>query len=637
MTNPSGRSGGLRPAGPPGRARRRLVIVAALTGGLLVAAWAGAWALVGPGVPAGTVVAGVRIGGLSPQQATELVAQRLAPHARAPIVLTAAGQPVRIDPQEAGLRLDAASTVAQAGGRGLDPVMLARAVRLTVSGRELEPVARVDEQALAEAARVAARRLSRPAVPGGVDFEVVEDRAVAVPHAPRPGARVLPATVRDRLLAGYLRRTRIQVPAVRTPAAVGAAEVARAHRQVAAPAVAAPIRLDTRDGSVPVPAPTLAAALTMRPEGHRLALHVDARALRAALAGRLQRPARDAAIRFVDGRPRVVPARRGYRPEDAALTRAVRAALASPTRTATLPLVRVEPRRTTLQVRRLGVVEEVSSFTTYFPYAPYRNINIGRAAELVDGTLLAPGDTFSLNRVVGERTRANGFTEGFIIRNGRFELDLGGGVSQLATTTYNAAFFAGLRDVEHHPHSLYISRYPVGREATVAWPTLDLRFTNDTPYGVAIHAVVQPGSPARAGVVTVSMWSTRNREVATTTSPRYRYRAYPTVHDPGPTCSPEGGVGGFDVDVTRVVSAAGRVLHREVDHVRYQPTPRVVCGPVPTPSVRPTPAGGATPPTTGPATGPTPPPTTGPTRLPTTVPISNSTYGASRPASPPAR
>jgi vancomycin resistance protein YoaR len=94
----------------------------------------------------------------------------------------------------------------------------------------------------------------------------------------------------------------------------------------------------------------------------------------------------------------------------------------------------------------------VSRFTTDFPHSPYRNTNLGRAAELIDGTILEPGETFSLNDTVGERTAANGFTKGIIISNGVFKEDFGGGVSQVATTTFNAAFFAGLEDVEHKPH-----------------------------------------------------------------------------------------------------------------------------------------------------------------------------------------
>ena len=130
-----------------------------------------------------------------------------------------------------------------------------------------------------------------------------------------------------------------------------------------------------------------------------------------------------------------------------------------------------EPDLTTAEAEALGIVEPISEFTTNYPIAQYRLINIGRAAELINGTLVLPGETFSLNGTVGERTAENGFVKGFIIDGGQFREDFGGGVSQVATTTFNAVFFAGLEDVEHKPHSFYISRYPAGREATVAWPT----------------------------------------------------------------------------------------------------------------------------------------------------------------------
>ena len=96
-----------------------------------------------------------------------------------------------------------------------------------------------------------------------------------------------------------------------------------------------------------------------------------------------------------------------------------------------------KPDFTTKEARALRVRERVSTFTTYFPYAEYRNVNIGRAAEIIDGTLLKPGETFSLNDTVGERTEANGFTKGYVINDGILVQDLGGGVSQMATTLFN--------------------------------------------------------------------------------------------------------------------------------------------------------------------------------------------------------
>ena len=200
----------------------------------------------------------------------------------------------------------------------------------------------------------------------------------------------------------------------------------------------------------------------------------------------------DAEIRLLAGKPRVIPAKPGVSFEQSEVDAAFLDLVVRPEgeRVMEVPAAVVEPEFTTEDAEALGIKKEVSVFTTYFPYAEYRNINIGRAAELVDGTIVAPGETFSLNGTVGERTAENGFTTGFVISNGIFKEDLGGGVSQMATTTFNAAFFAGMTDVEHKTHSFYIDRYPVGREATVAWPTVDLAVPQR-------HAVRR--APARQG------------------------------------------------------------------------------------------------------------------------------------------
>ncbi len=239
------------------------------------------------------------------------------------------------------------------------------------------------------------------------------------------------------------------------------------------------------------------------------------------------------------------------------------------------------PSSRTADAKDLGITEQVSTFTTHYPYAEYRNTNIGRAAEIVDGTVLKPDDLFSLNDVVGERTRENGFTEGFIISDGIFKEDLGGGVSQMATTTFNAAFFAGLEDVEHKPHSLYIDRYPVGREATVAWGSVDLRFRNDTPYGVLISSKVTPATPSSEGVVTVSMYSTKHWDIESTTSDRYNFRSPATRTLSTADCYPNTGYDGFDVDVTRTFRHVDQdeVVRTERMHTSYLASDTVICKP----------------------------------------------------------
>jgi vancomycin resistance protein YoaR len=235
----------------------------------------------------------------------------------------------------------------------------------------------------------------------------------------------------------------------------------------------------------------------------------------------------------------------------------------------------------TADAKALEIKEQVSSFTTYFPYADYRNTNIGRAMELINGTVLKPGETFSLNDTVGERTPENGFVKGFIIEDGIFKEDYGGGVSQSATTTFNAAFFAGLEDVEHKPHSFYIDRYPVGREATVAWPTVDLKFTNDTPYGVLIQAGITPSSPSAQGVATVTMWSTKYWEITTSESARYNVTEPETRVLRTEDCYPNTGYGGFDIDVTRHFHLPSDPTQDrdEVMHTTYTPSDTVICQP----------------------------------------------------------
>lgn len=149
------------------------------------------------------------------------------------------------------------------------------------------------------------------------------------------------------------------------------------------------------------------------------------------------------------------------------------------------PLRRTRPEHDTEWAEKLGIVEMVSSFTTHHPCCAERVKNIHTAAQFMDGTVVEPGEEFSLNDVVGPRTPERGFVAAPVFY-GEFTEDFGGGVSQIATTTYNAAFWGGYEIVAHKPHSIYFSRYPMGREATVNYPALDLKFRNDSKHGVLV-------------------------------------------------------------------------------------------------------------------------------------------------------
>jgi len=156
---------------------------------------------------------------------------------------------------------------------------------------------------------------------------------------------------------------------------------------------------------------------------------------------------------------------------------------------------------------QLGVVELIGTFTTEHPANQSRVTNIQRMADLVRGQLIEPGETFSINDFVGRRTTSNGFVEAGVIIYGIIGTDVGGGVSQFATTMFNAAYESGLDIDDYTMHSIHFDRYPRGREATLDFPSIDLRVTNPSPYNVLLWTSYTPGS------ITVEFYSTTFADV----------------------------------------------------------------------------------------------------------------------------
>jgi vancomycin resistance protein YoaR len=235
----------------------------------------------------------------------------------------------------------------------------------------------------------------------------------------------------------------------------------------------------------------------------------------------------------------------------------------------------VAPALSTADAQGLGIVEQVSTFTTEHPCCQGRVTNIQRMADLVDGVLIRPGEVFSLNDHVGERTRAKGFVEGGAIQNGEFVDEVGGGVSQFTTTMFNAAFFGGYAIPDHKAHSYYISRYPAGREATLNFPTVDLKVENTSPHGILVATSYTDTS------ITVSFWGTRWVEVTESTGPR-RNPTSPDVRTVDTPDLPAGatrlrseGRPGFDITVSRTLRHPDGRVEREDFFTRYLPEPRV--------------------------------------------------------------
>ncbi len=561
------------------RAGGRVVLVLVLVLAILLGGgYAAAYYAASDKTPRGLTIAGVDVGGRTHPMAERALRQGLRERTHHAITVTIDGRTKRISPVAAGLDVDYAASVAQATEE--QSWKLSRLWKHYAGGEELDPVVTVDQARMDTMVARLDKLAGTPATDGDIAF--ARDRIKVTD--PVVGERLDGDEVRAALEAAYLQdepaaelTLHQQVPDIDT------ADVQKAMTRFANPAMSGSVRLVFGHTPVRLQPREYAPALGMRARHGKLVPDLDERVLRTLLGDVVSVDGApvDATVALVDGRPKVVPAKPGarYRRQDVsdAFLAVVRRDLGK--RSIKVKARVAEPHVTTRDARRLRIREKVSSFTTYFPYAEYRNTNIGRAAEIVDGTVLKPGETFSLNRTVGERTRRNGFTEGFIISDGIYKEDLGGGVSQLATTLFNAMYFAGLADVEHKPHSFYIDRYPVGREATVAWGSVDLRFRNDTRYGVLVHAHVTPSTPSSQGVVTVSMWSTKVWDITSTTSDRYRSRPPRTRTLKSSDCYPHTGYDGFDVDVTRHFRRHGRTTldHDEVFHTRYLPSDTVVC------------------------------------------------------------
>lgn len=186
------------------------------------------------------------------------------------------------------------------------------------------------------------------------------------------------------------------------------------------------------------------------------------------------------------------------------------------------------------RVESLGITELVSEFTTNHGCCENRVINIHKISDIVTGYVMQPGERFSVNDYVGERTREKGFVPAGSIQQGHLKDDVGGGVSQFATTIFNAAFFAGLEFDDYQSHTIYLSRYPYGREATINYPDVDLAFINNTPYGILIWVEYTDAS------ITVQMYSTKYWEVEQTDQRTWRSGACRSVETFRSRTNPDG-------------------------------------------------------------------------------------------------
>jgi vancomycin resistance protein YoaR len=537
-----------------------------------------AYAAVGGGVLPNTTVGSVAIGGLSAKAAQAKLATGLAAEATAPIPVTVAGQSLSVDPVAAGLSIDTHAIVAAGGHRSASPSGLWSDL---TGHRRLSVRVAVDHTKL-DATVVA---LNAKIADGGHDGGITFNGSTPVAVAPKPGIGLNETSAANAIQQAYLSPSHqpVDLAVGAVEPSVTAAEVQRVLTTVAQPAVAAPINIVVGTTTLQVAPAVIAQNLTFVAKGGTLVPVLDGQGIVAALGddafSSLESPSRNASFDVTSGVPVIVPGVEGGTADVSQLGPALSAVLTqAPPRTVTVPAKGIDPAFTTADAEKLGITQMVSTFTTHYPCCASRVTNIHTIANIVTGAIVQPGATFSLNQFVGMRDTKRGFVEAPMIEDGLFEDSVGGGVSQFATTLYNAVFFAGLKDVEHHPHSYYISRYPVGREATVSWPAPNLIFQNNEPTGILITTSYTGTS------LTVTFWGTKYYDVTASQSARYDITTTGTVYDPRPDCEASTGEQGFQIDVTQTLSQNGVVVQTNHLHTKYDAEPIIICGPSPSAS-----------------------------------------------------
>ena len=298
----------------------------------------------------------------------------------------------------------------------------------------------------------------------------------------------------------------------------------------------------------------------------------------------------------------VVPGRPGTLIDPVVATAALEGAALAGSRQGKLPFQDgAEPEFTTEDAEALGIKHLVSRFTTYHACCENRVDNIHLFADIIDGTIVKPNETASLNELVGERTEAGGFKPAGTIIRGKMEDTIGGGVSQFATTFYNAVFWGGYQDITHTPHSYHFSRYPEGIEATISWPAPNLEFANnrdsailirtshtDTSITISLYGanggriVIGEQSGGITHLTVPSEGDGTAYVVEAKVSGRYAPTEPPIEYYANETLKPdtekvlESGRGGWTVTVTRTITYPDRTVDEESWPVRYRAQPREV-------------------------------------------------------------
>ena len=544
---------------------------------LVLCTWTGlAWAS-STTVASGTTVSGVDLSGLDRSQAAARLDSALADRLTQPLTVTAAGGSATIDPSAVDLAVDTDATLDPLTGFTLNPVTIAHRLSRPTSSA----VTTVDTHALTVALQDALPELSTGTASATVSLDGT--RIVRTEATAGEGMDLAASVARLSSAWPLTGSATVALPEGTAEPLITEAEASTFIEDTLTPLLSGDVTLTHGATTLTLTPTDLASMATITTDDGELGVSLDASTLRQraldTFGADLETAGTDATWTIAgsdDATPELVHAVPGTAVDGQVLSAAiVKAGSRGGSRTTELTLTDVDPAVTDAVAQGWGVNEVVGEFSTDYRPDPARDANLVQGCARVNNHLVMPGGTFSVTDALGTVDAENGFTDAGVIVAEQHVDAMGGGLSQVGTTVFNAGFEAGMDDVEHTPHSQYMSRYPEGREATIWTGQKDVKFTNSTPYAVLVQAWVSGDQ------VHVRLWSTTYYTVDIETSARTNVVDYSTTTTTGATCVPnEEGEPGFDVTVTRrrTVVDTGKALPTETLQVHYNPNNVVVCG-----------------------------------------------------------
>jgi vancomycin resistance protein YoaR len=537
----------------------------------------------------GVYIWDVDVGGLDRDQAIErLSATFRYPGDRHP-VLRYDQQLWPVDPADLGLELDAEATVDEAlaiGHRGDLVDQFKEQLSVLVRSRLVAPVFSFDQGAgtmfISQIAREVNQALRNASLSLG------EDLSVTVTPG-RGGREVDGEATRQALVSRIEGMGGGAVDLVVRETEPFLTDLSAVQAQVER-VLSGPVTL-TAPGSDPwvIEPATLASWLILRPttagDGPAtLSVTLDpgqTSALAQEISSQVERLPTDAQFRFDDAMGVLVPIVEsvpGQTLDITATVSLIETAANGDQRTAALPLIPVSPAVSSEDGQQLGIVELIGEGTTGFAGSSASRVqNIAVGASQFDGVFVAPGETFSFNQYLGEVTAEKGYEESIIIWGNTTRADVGGGLCQVSSTAFRAAFWAGLPITERWAHAFRVSYYepPKGMDATIYSPSVDLKWVNDTGHHILIQTYVDRAN----STVTFRYYGTNPGRSVEMDGPYETnhlehgppvYRDDPTRPE-GETKQIEWAKDGLDVTVYRIIKEGGVEMQRDTFFSRYQP------------------------------------------------------------------